>query len=124
MATVFGDDFSNTLNANDGLTNGDDTIYGFNGDDAISGLGGNDTLIGGGGGDELIGGSGNDTASYVTALAGCSRSAFAPPRLPSPASRRGCRDHATASRPWSLACRRDASSRQRATPRRQSLGRL
>jgi Ca2+-binding RTX toxin-like protein len=70
MATVFGDNFSNTLDSTDGVTNGDDTIYGFDGDDTIYGRGGNDTLIGGVGADDMIGGSGNDTASYVTALAG------------------------------------------------------
>src|SRR5262245_13659313 len=70
MATVFGDNFSNTLDSTDGVTNGDDTIYGFDGDDIIYGRGGNDTLIGGAGADDMNGGPGNDTASYVTALAG------------------------------------------------------
>ncbi|NGO54217.1 hypothetical protein [Allomesorhizobium camelthorni] len=57
MANVFGTDNPETLDANDGVTNGADTIFGFGGDDTIFGLGGNDELKGGGGADTLNGGT-------------------------------------------------------------------
>jgi Ca2+-binding RTX toxin-like protein len=64
MATVFGNDWSETINALDGVTNGADTIFGFGGNDSIFGLGGNDLIKGGGGADAINGGSGIDTAEY------------------------------------------------------------
>jgi Ca2+-binding RTX toxin-like protein len=60
MATVYGDLFGNTLDANDGVTNDDDTIYGYGGPDDIYGLGGDDTIFAGDGDDHVYGGSGND----------------------------------------------------------------
>ena len=68
MATIYGDLFHNTLDANDGVTSGSDTIFGYNGNDALYGLGGNDFLWGGWAGiwgDLLDGGSGSDTAVYL-----------------------------------------------------------
>ncbi len=54
----------------DGVTFGDDTIYGFGGDDSIFGGGGNDYIVGGAGADALNGGIGTDTASYWNSTAG------------------------------------------------------
>jgi hypothetical protein len=65
MAIVNGTSGSDILDAADGVTNGDDSIYGFGGDDTIFGLGGNDYLYGGAGADSLDGGSGIDTALYL-----------------------------------------------------------
>jgi Ca2+-binding RTX toxin-like protein len=48
----------------DGVTDGDDTIYGLGGDDWIEGHDGNDFLQGGEGADLLIGGDDVDTAGY------------------------------------------------------------
>ncbi len=60
MATVYGNDNSNTITWWSGVTNGDDLIYGFGGNDSIYGLGGNDTIKGLGGNDTLKGRAGND----------------------------------------------------------------
>ena len=69
MATIYGDLFANVLDANDGVTNGSDTIFGYNGNDAIYGLGGNDFIWSGWAGalagDLLDGGTGIDTAVYL-----------------------------------------------------------
>jgi Ca2+-binding RTX toxin-like protein len=70
MANVFGTDNPETLDANDGVTNGADSIFGLGGDDIIFGLGGNDELKGGGGADTLNGGSGTDTANYSDSATG------------------------------------------------------
>jgi Ca2+-binding RTX toxin-like protein len=64
MATVFGTYKSETINWWDGVTAGDDLIYGFGGNDTIFADGGNDELIGGAGADVLNGGNGIDTANY------------------------------------------------------------
>jgi Ca2+-binding RTX toxin-like protein len=48
----------------DGVTDGDDTIYGLGGNDWIEGHDGNDFLQGGEGADLLIGGDDIDTANY------------------------------------------------------------
>src|SRR5437868_4288508 len=64
MATVYGNSNSNVLTWWNGVTGGDDLIYGFDGNDSIYGLGGNDTIKGGGGADVLNGGTGIDTADY------------------------------------------------------------
>jgi len=70
MATVFGTDNPETLDANDGVTNGADTIFGFGGDDIIFGLGGNDVIKAGGGADTINGGAGIDTANYSDSTVG------------------------------------------------------
>src|SRR5262245_15256844 len=48
----------------DGVTEGDDTIFGLGGDDWIYGRDGNDFLQGGEGADLLFGGDDIDTANY------------------------------------------------------------
>jgi hypothetical protein len=63
---VYGTNNSETIDVLDGVTNGDDIIYGYDGNDSIWGLGGSDTLIGGAGADGLNGGPGTDTAAYST----------------------------------------------------------
>jgi serralysin len=60
MATVHGNDSSETINAFDGVTNIGDTIYGYGGVDRIFGLGGDDMIFGGEGDDWLFGGGDND----------------------------------------------------------------
>src|SRR5688500_2335320 len=67
MAKVQGTDNPETLDGDDGVTGGADTIFGYDGDDQIFGLGGNDHLKGGGGADVLNGGDGIDTANYSDA---------------------------------------------------------
>jgi Ca2+-binding RTX toxin-like protein len=65
MAKVYGTNNLDVLNGFfDGVTDGDDTIFGYGGDDWIYGLDGNDVLQGGEGADKLFGGNGIDTASY------------------------------------------------------------
>jgi len=64
MATVYGTNNSETINASDGVTNGADTIFGYFGNDTTFGLGGNDEILGGVGADTINGGSGTDTANY------------------------------------------------------------
>jgi Ca2+-binding RTX toxin-like protein len=54
----------------DGVTDGDDTIFGLGGDDWIQGRDGNDFLQGGEGADLLFGGDGIDTANYGDSPAG------------------------------------------------------
>ena len=60
-------DLGETIDANDGVTNGDDTIYGSTSSDIIYGLGGDDLIYGGGGSgiDVINGGSGNDTVACL-----------------------------------------------------------
>ena len=70
MAIVKGTDEAETLNALNGVTNGNDTILGHGGDDNILGLGGNDVIIGGAGADHINGGSGADFSSYVNSTEG------------------------------------------------------
>jgi Ca2+-binding RTX toxin-like protein len=70
MAFVEGTNSSETINLLDGVTNGDDIIYGYGGNDSIYGWGGDDYLVGGTGADALNGGIGSDTASYFTSTAG------------------------------------------------------
>ena len=69
MAVVVGTDNSETLDYDDGVTDGIDTIFGKGGNDTIYGRGGNDTIIGGAGADIINGGSSNDTASYYGSTA-------------------------------------------------------
>jgi Ca2+-binding RTX toxin-like protein len=63
MATVHGTNNSEIINGSDGVTNGDDTIYGYAGNDMITGLGGDDLIIGGAGADWINVATGIDTAS-------------------------------------------------------------
>jgi Ca2+-binding RTX toxin-like protein len=70
MALVEGTNSSETINLLDGVTFGDDIIYGYGGNDSIHGLGGDDYIVGGTGADALNGGIGSDTASYFTSTAG------------------------------------------------------
>ena len=60
MAYVYGTTNSDVLNAADGVTSGDDYVFGGDGNDTIRGLGGNDDLFGDDGRDKLHGGAGND----------------------------------------------------------------
>ena len=65
MAKVYGTNNLDVLDGFfDGVTDGDDTIFGFGGDDWINGQDGNDILQGGEGADKLNGGDGQDTANY------------------------------------------------------------
>ena len=70
MAFVNGTNNSETINLFDGVTFGDDAIYGYGGDDSIFGLTGDDYIVGGTGADAINGGGGSDTASYVNSTAG------------------------------------------------------
>ena len=70
MAFVKGTNNSETINLFDGVTFGDDVIYGYGGDDLIFGLAGDDYIVGGAGADALHGGAGSDTASYCNSTAG------------------------------------------------------
>jgi Ca2+-binding RTX toxin-like protein len=70
MAYVEGTNNSETINLFDGVTFGDDIIYGFGGDDTIFGLAGDDHIVGGSGADALHGGPGSDTADYSNSTVG------------------------------------------------------
>jgi Ca2+-binding RTX toxin-like protein len=70
MAYVKGTNNSETINLFDGVTFGNDSIYGYGGNDSIFGLAGDDYIVGGTGADALHGGPGSDTASYYTSTAG------------------------------------------------------
>jgi Ca2+-binding RTX toxin-like protein len=70
MAYVEGTNSSETINVFDGVTFGDDVIWGHGGNDSIFGLGGDDYIVGGTGADALHGGLGSDTASYYNSTAG------------------------------------------------------
>ena len=70
MAFVQGTNNSETINLFDGVTFGDDDIYGYGGDDSIFGLAGDDHLVGGSGADALHGGPGSDTADYSNSTVG------------------------------------------------------
>jgi Ca2+-binding RTX toxin-like protein len=70
MAMVEGSNFSETLDANDGVTNGADIIFGYGGNDTIFGLGGSDLIEGGAGADDMDGGSGSDTVGYADSFSG------------------------------------------------------
>jgi serralysin len=73
MANVFGTNATERLDAADGVTNGNDNVWGYDGQDTLLGLDGHDWLrggtgddflVGGKGGDHLLGGAGSDWASY------------------------------------------------------------
>ena len=70
MAYVKGTNNSEKINWLDGVTFGNDSIYGYGGNDSIFGGGGDDFIVGGTGADALHGGPGSDTASYFTSAAG------------------------------------------------------
>ena len=70
MAYVKGTNNSETINLFDGVTFGDDVIWGYGGNDSIRGLAGDDFIIGGTGADAHHGGPGSDTAVYDTSTAG------------------------------------------------------
>jgi Ca2+-binding RTX toxin-like protein len=70
MANVYGHNYSEILNALDGVTNGADSIFGYGGNDTIFGLGGNDVITGGSGADHIDGGTGSDYSSYADSTAG------------------------------------------------------
>jgi Ca2+-binding RTX toxin-like protein len=70
MAFVEGTNGSETINLFDGVTFGDDLIYGYGGNDSIFGQTGDDRIVGGTGADAINGGGGSDTASYVTSTTG------------------------------------------------------
>ena len=70
MAHVKGTNNSETINLFDGVTFGDDVIWGYGGNDLIFGLAGDDYFLGGTGADALHGGTGSDTAGYYTSTAG------------------------------------------------------
>jgi RTX calcium-binding nonapeptide repeat (4 copies) len=65
MAQVYGTNNSEVIDWFDGVTDGNDTIFGYDGEDWIFARDGNDILLGGAGPDHLDGGDGYDTASYV-----------------------------------------------------------
>ena len=66
--TFIGTTNSDILNADDGITSGNDTVYGGDGNDTIRGLGGDDDLYGEDGRDTIYGGDGIDgsTAARTT----------------------------------------------------------
>jgi hypothetical protein len=70
MAYVLGTNASEKIDVFDGVTGGDDAIYGLGGNDSIYGLGGDDSIVGGTGADFLNGGTGTDAASYFNSTAG------------------------------------------------------
>src|SRR5262245_29845579 len=70
MANVRGTAASEVIDAADGVTNGDDAIFGLAGDDTIFGLFGNDVIKGGAGADRIDGGSGVDTVDYTDSTVG------------------------------------------------------
>lgn len=67
---VYGTNASETINLADGVTNGNDDIYGYGGNDTIYGLGGDDVIVGGAGADTIYGGTGKDRAAYFGSSAG------------------------------------------------------
>ena len=70
MAYVKGTNNSEKINWLDGVTFGNDSIYGYGGNDSIFGGGGDDFIVGCTGADRLHGGLGSDTAGYGTSTAG------------------------------------------------------
>ena len=70
MPTIHGTNNADIINDQDGVTNGNDTIYGYAGNDMITGRGGDDLILGGVGADFINGATGFDTASYVDSVTG------------------------------------------------------
>ena len=67
-AWIHGSNSSETIDAKDGVTEGNDAIWGHGGNDTLFGLGGNDVLNGGYGADYMDGGAGIDMADYSTSI--------------------------------------------------------
>jgi Ca2+-binding RTX toxin-like protein len=67
---VKGTNASEVINALDGVTTGNDEIYGFGGNDTIFALNGMDAIFGGDGADKIDGGDGYDTAIYTDSKVG------------------------------------------------------
>ena len=65
MATITGTNKNDILNAEDGVTEEQDFIFGKQGKDHLFGLGGDDFLNGGQGKDQLTGGEGADTFVFT-----------------------------------------------------------
>ena len=65
MATIVGTNKNDILNAQDGVTEFEDFLFGKQGKDKLFGLGGDDILNGGQGKDELTGGEGADTFVFT-----------------------------------------------------------
>jgi Ca2+-binding RTX toxin-like protein len=65
---VHGTDSSETINGADGVTEGNDAIYGYGGNDTIYGLGGDDIIVDGYGADYMDGGAGIDTVDYTVSI--------------------------------------------------------
>ena len=61
MSLVTGTDGKDIINGFDGVTNGDDSIWGYGGNDTIDAMGGDDFISGGEGNDTIYAGSGDDT---------------------------------------------------------------
>jgi Ca2+-binding RTX toxin-like protein len=70
MAVINGTNNGETLDTTDGVTNGDDFIYGYGGNDTILAMDGADYIVGGAGADYIDGGSGGDRATYSDSDAG------------------------------------------------------
>lgn len=65
MATIVGTNKNDILNAQDGVTEFEDFLFGKQGKDKLFGLGGDDFLNGQQGKDELTGGEGADTFVFT-----------------------------------------------------------
>jgi Ca2+-binding RTX toxin-like protein len=66
MATVIGGtNHNDILDAEDGVTDGQNFLFGYQGKDQLFGLGGDDFLNGGQGKDQLTGGEGADTFVFT-----------------------------------------------------------
>jgi Ca2+-binding RTX toxin-like protein len=70
MAYIKGTNNSEVLDVLDGVTDGNDTIFGYGGNDIIAGHGGDDNILGGEGADYIDGGSGSDTVTYIDSAVG------------------------------------------------------
>jgi Ca2+-binding RTX toxin-like protein len=70
MAYITGTDKPEIIDAADGVTNGNDIIFGLGGNDIIAGRGGDDWINGGPGADYIDGGEGRDTANYELSTSG------------------------------------------------------
>jgi Ca2+-binding RTX toxin-like protein len=70
MAIVKGTNGSDLLDTRDGITSGNDAIYGYDGNDTIYAYNGDDWIRGGNGADYINGGNDIDTIDYVTSTAG------------------------------------------------------
>src|SRR5262245_25359092 len=69
-AVINGTNNAETLDMADGVTNGDDFIYGYGGNDIIRAFDGADYIVGGAGADDMDGGAGIDRAAYSDSALG------------------------------------------------------